>query len=189
MDFQEILKHRRTVRLYRQQNVPDTVLAALVDAARLASCAVNRQHLRYIIVRTPELVCEILKNTAWAALVAPQRTPVAGKTSPAAFIIMTTVEATPSFHTYADAGAAMQSLEFAACDAGLGCCWLGSINREKIGSLLNCTGILYAAAVGYPAEKPVFKDIPATANTEYYLDSDGTLTVPKISLDDIACWK
>lgn len=185
MDFKEILQIRRTVRLFRQCPVDKTVLLELVNAARLASCAVNKQHLRYIIVRTPEVVNKILEYTAWAALVAPHRTPAAGESAPAAFIVMTTTESVPSNHAYADAGAAMQSLEFAAANAGLGCCWLGSADRQKIGQLLECSGILYLAAVGYPAEAPAYTDIPAAADTAYYLDEDGRLTVPKIQLADL----
>ena len=105
MEFCELLKKRRTVRLFKQQAVSETTLAALVDAARVASCASNKQRLRYTVVRTPELVLEVLKHTRWAGLVQPHRTPQPEVTSPAAFIVVTTTENELSELLCADAGA------------------------------------------------------------------------------------
>ena len=189
MEFKELLKRRRTVRLFKQEPVSDAMLASLVDAARVASCASNKQRLRYTVVRTKELVLEILKHTRWAGLVQPLRTPQANVTSPAAFIVVTTTESELSEQLCADAGAALQSIEFAATDNGLGCCWLGAIDREEIQKIVGCGKIVYLAAVGYPAETPKSVDIPAAENCAYYLDSDGTLTVPKYCLEDILNWK
>ncbi|MBE6391238.1 MAG: hypothetical protein E7042_03430 [Lentisphaerae bacterium] len=189
MEFQELLKRRRTVRLFQQRPVEEATLVQLVDAARVASCANNKQRLRYTIVRTPELVLEVLKHTRWAGLIQPLRTPEAGVTSPAAFIIVTTTENGLSELICADAGAALQSMEFAAADAGLGCCWMGAIDREAIRKLVGCGPIVYVAAVGYPAESPRSIDIPETENCAYFLDGNGTLTVPKIRIQDILTWR
>ncbi|MBQ9088363.1 MAG: nitroreductase family protein [Lentisphaeria bacterium] len=189
MEYAALLKQRRTVRLFRQEAVADETLAALVDAARVASCASNKQRLRYIVVRTPELVLEVLKHTRWAGLVQPRRTPQPGVTSPAAFIVITTTESELSELLCADAGAAVQSMEFAACDAGLGCCWLGAIDREAIEALLGCEKIVYLAAVGYPAETPCSVDVAASDSVAYYIDENDTLTVPKIRLEDVMKWR
>lgn len=189
MEFRELLKKRRTIRLFKQLPVSDETLAALVDAARVASCASNKQRLRYTVVRTPELVLEVLKHTRWAGLVQPHRTPLPGISSPAAFIVITTTEETLSELLCADAGAAVQSIEFAAADAGLGCCWLGAIDRDAIQNLLQCGKIVYLAAVGYPDESPRSVDVSAAESCAYYLDKDGVLTVPKLRLNDILKWK
>lgn len=189
MEYRELLKQRRTVRLFQQKKVSDELLSYLVDAARLASCASNKQRLRYTVVRTPELVLEVLKHTRWAGLVQPRRTPQAGATAPAAFIVMTTTETELSELLCADAGAAVQSMEFAACDSGLGCCWLGAIDREAIEKLLGCGKIVYLAAVGYPAETPRSVEVSAEESVAYYIDENDTLTVPKIRLEDIMKWR
>ena len=189
MEFRELLKTRRTVRLFKQQMVDDETLAALIDAARVASCASNKQRLRYTVVRTPDMVLEVLKHTRWAGLVHPARTPQPGVSSPAAFIVVTTTEESLSELLCADAGAAVQSIEFAATDAGLGCCWLGAIDREAIQNLLQCGKIVYLAAVGYPGETPRSVDISSAENCAYFLDDNGVLTVPKLRLQDILKWK
>ena len=189
MEYAGLLKQRRTVRLFRQEAVADETLAALVDAARVASCASNKQRLRYIVVRTPEVVLEVLKHTRWAGLVQPRRTPQPGVTSPAAFIVITTTESELSELLCADAGAAVQSMEFAACDAGLGCCWLGAIDRNAIETLLGCGKIVYLVAVGYPAETPRSVDVAVDDSVAYYIDENDTLTVPKIRLEDVMKWR
>ena len=75
MDFNEILQRRRTIRRFAQKPVTDNDLRSLIEAARLASSTANRQPLRYIVVRTPELVAKLLPLTAWAARVAPAGKP------------------------------------------------------------------------------------------------------------------
>ena len=189
MEYRKLLELRRTVRLFKPVPVADELLASLVDAARVASCASNKQRLRYMVVRSPELVLEVLKHTRWAGLVQPHRTPQPGISSPAAFIVQTTTEGELSELLCADAGAAIQSIEFAACDVGLGCCWLGAIDREAIEELLGCGKIVYLAAVGYPAENPRAVEVSGDESIAYYLDKDGVLTVPKFRLQDILKWK
>ena len=112
------------------------------------------------------------------------------KTAPVAFLVML-AEDTSGKHIYADAGAAVQSIQFAAWERGIGCCWLGSFKPEKVAELLNLKDpakIIYLIAVGYPAENPVTEDIDADGNPAYYLDDNDTLHVPKFTVDAITEW-
>jgi len=191
MNIQEALKNRRTVRLYQQKNVPDSDLADMIDAARVTSCASNLQQLRYIVIRDAKLVKEIFPLTAWANLVQPRRTPEWGITAPRCFIAVI-ASATANQVIYADAGAAIQSMQLMAWSKGLGCCWLGSIQRDQLKTLLELPHdkqVLYLVAVGYPAEKPVSEDVPADKSVFYYLDDQKCLRVPKIRLEDVATWR
>ena len=67
MDILNAIRARRTIRAFRQEAVADGELRAIVDAARLASCAANMQRLRFIVARTQPLVNQILSFTKWAA--------------------------------------------------------------------------------------------------------------------------
>lgn len=134
MDFSEVLK-RRTIRQFTQEPLKKEDLCAILNAARLASCASNKQRLRYLVATESSLVAKILPHTAYAALVQPHRDPVPGRTSPTVFIaVVCNCELGPLLH--ADAGAAIQSMEFAAWERGIGCCWIGSHKREKIADVL-----------------------------------------------------
>ena len=69
---------------------------------------------------------------------------------------------------------------------GIGACWIASVNREEAAKLLNLPqnlAISSVIALGYPAETP--KEVEMTeGDVKYYLQ-DGTLCVPKRSMDDI----
>ena len=188
MELKEALANRRTIRFYEQRSVPREALEAMIDAARVASCASNLQRLRYVVVMDRSLVDSIFANTAWAGLLAGKRTPVAGKTSPAAFIaVLGPISANE--HLYADAGAAIQSMQLAAWGMGLGCCWIASVNKKAVEPLLpipDGMGLMYVLAVGYPAERPCGEDVAAGASLAYYLDGDGGLRVPKLERDAVA---
>ena len=80
MDFSEVLK-RRTIRQFTQEPLKKEDLCAILNAARLASCASNKQRLRYLVATESSLVAKILPHTAYAALVQPHRDPVPGRTS------------------------------------------------------------------------------------------------------------
>ena len=188
MELKEALANRRTIRFFEQRGVPREALEAMIDAARVTSCASNLQRLRYVVAMERSLVDSIFVNTAWAGLLAGKRSPVRGKTGPAAFIAV--LGPTPANeHLYADAGAAIQSMQLAAWGMGLGCCWIGSVNKAAVEPLLPIPegmGLMYVVAVGYPAEQPCGEDVPSGASLAYYLDDNGGLRVPKLVRDAVA---
>ena len=192
MDISKAIRARRTVRAFRQEAVEDGELRAIVDAARLASCAANMQRLRFIVARTQPLVNQILSFTKWAAKVQPRRTPVPGVSGPAAFIAVTIPAQANDVHIYADAGAAVQSMELEAWGRGIGCCWIGSVNVTEVERLLGIgegRKLLYVVALGYPAEEPMSEDVDSEDGIAYYLDDSDRLHVPKLSVEAVSIWK
>ena len=191
MEFQTILRHRRTIRSFRQSAVPDETLEAMIDAARRSSCAANLQPLRYVIARTPELAEAILPHTRWAGFIAPARTPEKAVDAPPVFIAVT-APASAGDNVLADAGAAIQSMELAAWELGIGCCWIGSVDRDAVAKILDIPEgqrILYLVAAGYPAESPISEDTDREDAIKYYLDGSNILHVPKLTTDAITTWK
>lgn len=189
MDFSELAPARRTIRRFKQLPVPDSELRHLVDMARHSSCASNKQPVRYVIIRTPEVVKAVFETTRWAGMVAPRRNPEWGVNAPLAFIALT-VPAEAGNHICADAGAAIQSMEFAAWERGLGCCWFASFDPEKVSELISLEDsrkVLYLVAVGFPDETPVGEEAFA-GDVAYYLDDADTLHVPKLPTDEITSW-
>ena len=71
MEFDDILK-RRTIRFFRQEPVPEAEIRYMLDAACLAASGGNRQPIRYLAIRRPELVKAIFDHTRYAALVKAQ---------------------------------------------------------------------------------------------------------------------
>ena len=67
-EIMTLLEGRRTYRRFDEtRQIPDEVITDMKNAARLASCGMNRQSLRYIFVRTPELVNAVFDITKWGA--------------------------------------------------------------------------------------------------------------------------
>jgi len=192
MELSTAIKERRTVRRFSQKPVSDAEIRQLIDAARLSSCARNSQRLRYVAARSPEIAAAIFPHTAWAGSVKPHRTPVAGVNAPVAYIAVTApAEECKDTMLFADSGAAIQSIQLAAWKMGIGCCWLGAIDRPAISRILalpESVNLLYLVAIGYAAEKPVYDDITSSDAIKYYLDDNDLLHVPKLTVDTITEW-
>lgn len=186
MNTLEAVEKRRSIRKYRQQPVELDKLTALVAAARLAAQGTNAQPLKYCVVHCAEKVSEINKVTKWAAAIAPAGDPAPNE-YPTAYIVLlvdTTIKKT-GFDV--DAGSAGATILLAATELGLGSCWLGNINRDRIAQVIEMPehfGIHTVIALGYPAEEPIYED--AKDSVKYYKDASGRLHVPKRTLAEIA---
>jgi FMN reductase [NAD(P)H] len=191
MEFSELLKKRRTIRCFKQVRVFDKDIRYILEAARVVSCGGNVQKLRYIVAQDKELVKDIFKNTAWGGMVSPDRSPEWGKNAPLTFIILTAAKDAGAI-MQTNAGAAVQSMEYAATDVGLGSCWIGAYKKENVEKILGLPEqdeTLYLLAVGYPDEEPVMDDIDAEESMKYYLDDEDVLHVPKFKTDAITEWR
>lgn len=191
MEFSELLKKRRTVRRFKQVQVFDKDIRYILEAARVVSCGGNVQKLRYIVAKDKQLVKEIFVNTAWAGLVSPNRNPEWGKNAPLTFIILTAPRDAGDI-MQANAGAAVQSMEYAAVDVGLGACWIGAYKKENVEKILKLPEqeeALYLLAIGYPDEEPVQEDIDSDESMKYYLDDEDVLHVPKLKIDAVTQWR
>jgi nitroreductase len=133
MELLEAIKKRRSIRKFKQLKVDDSILAELIDAARLAPCGGNMQQLRYIVIREPELIKKIFEITAWAGHVQPKRNPVIGVSAPTAFIAITSSAKNPP---HADAGAAIQNMMLRGLEFDLGFCWIGAFKPQKANEIL-----------------------------------------------------
>jgi nitroreductase len=192
MDFKDVVFARRSIRRYRQEAVADDDLRQLIEFARVSPAATNAQRLRLTVIRNIELVEKIFALTRWAGAVAPRRTPVWGKDAPLCFIAFTAKKEQLNSSLYADAGAVAQNLMLGAVELGLGSCWIGSFDKEAAHGLLELaedTEVFYLISVGYPAETPVWEDASDPEHVKYYLDENDLLHVPKLTADDLACWK
>jgi nitroreductase len=189
MELLEAIKKRRSIRKFKQLKVDDSILAELIDAARLAPCGGNMQQLRYIVIREPELIKKIFEITAWAGHVQPKRNPVIGVSAPTAFIAITSSAKNPP---HADAGAAIQNMMLRGLEFDLGFCWIGAFKPQKANEILGLPeGIttVYLLATGYQDEFPVQEDIESGEPTKYYLDDKDVLHVPKYTVEAITEWR
>ena len=185
MDIREVIKTRRTIRLFKQEPLSDKFLIELVEAGRFAPSGANLQPLEYIIVSDAEQVASVFGQLAWAGYIKPKRTPPADLRPVAYIIVLVNTEI--SSDGSVDAAAAIENILLAAWAEGVGSAWIGSVKRQNLRKVLelpeNYT-IDSVIALGYPAEQPVMEDCK-DESIKYYLNEDNTLHVPKRPLKTI----
>lgn len=181
-----ILKNRSYRRFRQEHKLPAKLLRELVDCARLSASAANLQPLRYITVTAEEMNRRVFSALRWAGYLSDWDGPSEGE-RPAGYIIILGDEKHPKHHHY-DAGIAAQSLLLGAVDKGLGGCIFASVDREKLGQILQIpTGfqILLAIAIGKPAEEIILEETDEDGDIRYWRDENERHHVPKRRLDDV----
>ena len=142
------------------------------------------QPVRYKLVCDPETREKVFGCIGWAGYLKDWEGPQQGE-RPAVYIFLTTPEKT---NAQCDEGIIGQTILLAACEMGMGGCFLGNLKRERLSEILSLPGdrkIDYCIALGYPKETVVLEEIPAGGAIEYYRDSRQVHHVPKIRTEDL----
>lgn len=178
----EIIAGRRTIRRFKRQPVSRELLERLVDAGRLAPSAANLQPLEFVVVDEAKLKSEVFPCLKWAAYITPAGDPRPGE-EPAAYIVtLANTKIREKMFEY-DVGAAMENMILAALAEGVGSCWLLSIDRDKLRTILGVPEeyrIDSVLALGFPAEEPAAEVM--SDSCRYWKDAEGRLHVPKRAL-------
>jgi len=72
MDIYNKIISRRTIRKFKQVEIPVDILKKLVNAGRLAPSAGNRQPLEYFIATDNDLKVKIFSTLSWAIYIRPE---------------------------------------------------------------------------------------------------------------------
>ena len=185
MGTYELIIQRRTIRRFKQEPVPEKLLSKLVNAGRLAPSGANLQPLEFIIVNDIDLVNEVFPALKWAGYIAPAGNPPEGK-RPMAYVIVLINTDIKSQNGEVDAAAAIENMILVALEQGVGSCWLGAIDRDRLRAMFKIPKIYQidsVLALGYPDESPELED--AEDSIKYWKDEQGVLHVPKRKISDI----
>jgi|GEM_PF-306389 len=129
---------------------------------------------------------QIFRHLTWAAYLKDWSGPAPGE-RPSAYIII--LGDTAISHTFGcDHGIAAQSILLGAREKGLGGCIIGSIQRDRLGEILEIPPkleILLVLALGRPREKVVLEEIAPGESIRYWRDEQSVHHVPKRRLEDI----
>jgi nitroreductase len=185
MSLYDLIVSRRTIRQFGQQSLASDSLEKMVNAARLAPSAANRQPLEFILVSEPEVRSRLFPLLKWAGYITPRGNPQPGQEPTAYIVVLVSTSIREKGYEW-DTGAAVENIILTAWEEGIGSCWLASIDRQAIGELLQVPSTFKIDAVialGYPAEQPVVEDLDGSV--EYWKDESGRLHVPKRKLDSV----
>jgi nitroreductase len=136
--------------------IPNITVDEILDAARWAPSAGNRQPWEFIIILDPQIK-KYLRNAAHGQS--------SIEMAPLTIAICTNEMRSAKFYgdrgrrfySLLDAAAAVQNMLLASYARGLGTCWIGAYDDEMVGKILNLPlGVKPIAIVplGYPSENP-----------------------------------
>jgi nitroreductase len=164
MNFQALLRARYSVRSYKPDPVEDDKLARVLEAARLAPTAANRQPFRVIVIPTKGREAELGRVYAreWF-----RQAPLV--------LAICAVPAEAWVRKYdgwnaaeVDAAIVMTHIVQAAAEEGLGTCWIGAFDPAAAREVLGLppeiipaafTPLGYAADSGTPKKRRLLADL------------------------------
>ena len=152
MEFEKLIQARYSVRAYKRDPIPDQVLVKVLEAARLAPTAANRQPFRILVVHTDGREEELKRIYGRDWFVQPPLViALCGLTDKC------WVRADGKSFCDIDAAIVMDHLILAAADHGLGSCWIGAFDAQAARQILKLPDSVEPIAftpLGYPTDKP-----------------------------------
>lgn len=160
MTLDEIIEKRHSVRQYTDQNVDNKMILELINSARLAPSAKNRQPWKFYIAKNEikNKIAQIMED--WWKNNTDKKTSVLGTAkaiSQANVLILIFKDSTSEFvrSDTLSIGGAVEHILLKATELGLGSLWIADTVyvAEEISKLVGTDLELYSAvSIGYPAE-------------------------------------
>ena len=142
MDVYECIRRRVAVRSFTTDPVPEAVIRKILRAGRWTPSQRNRQPWHFIVVREREPLNQLGSLTSSGSYIAD---------APLAIAIAMDSARMPQF----DAGRLIENMLLVAWSEGMGTCFVGGFDHEKVKELLNIPksmDFITAMPYGYPTE-------------------------------------
>lgn len=148
-EYLNFLLSRRSIRRFKPTDVDMNLIKRILDVARYAPSAGNRQPWIFIVVTDPEVKSRLAKIHRWAYPL---------ENAPVGIVVACNREVSPESYQV-DCTCATMYIMFAAHALGLGTVWLQTLRNiedvQKIVDLPSNYIPVAMLAVGYPDEQPI----------------------------------
>lgn len=131
MELKEAIKKRQSVRAYEDRPVPEEKLRNVLEAARLAPSACNRQAWKFVVVRESKRRQELAEAANGQTFVGEAPIVIAAVATEPEYVMDCGVPSYP-----VDLAIAVTHMTLAAVEEGLGTCWLGAFSQEGVKEIL-----------------------------------------------------
>jgi len=151
MNLDEIIDKRYSVRKFKQDKIPDDLIKKIVNAGRLAPTGNNAQPQKFYIINSDEGRKKLKENNIFKqefVYNAPVIIICVG--NPDSY---PSVEGDNSVRAIRDVSIASAFMVLKATELGLGTCYVGWVNKDKVKEVFNITErytIPYIIALGFP---------------------------------------
>jgi nitroreductase len=165
MNTHDTIATHFAAREFKPDKIPDKVFAKIVEAGRLSQSGLNRQPWHFVLVRDPDRLKQVGDLAQTGRYIAKA----------AAAIIVLVNSKNPL--RVIDGTRAAQDMILAAWEEGVGSCWVGNFEEEKIKQMIEAPpelAILSLIALGYPSKhtkglrKKNRKSLQETASEETF---------------------
>ena len=148
MSIVDSILSRRSVRKYENKEIPQEIVNQILEAGRQAPSAINNQPIRFVIVNDGE-IAKNFSNALFNRFI---------KDAPMVIVGCADVKSLLTGKwAIIDTTIALQSMVIAAWSLGVGSCWIGAFDEEKIKQMLKIPDkwkVVALVTFGYPAEEP-----------------------------------
>ncbi|UCF59258.1 MAG: nitroreductase family protein [Candidatus Bathyarchaeota archaeon] len=148
MSLLDLILTRRSIRRYENKDIPEEVLQQILETGRQAPSAANRQPIHFVIVTDRDILKNLCDNLINRFV----------KYAPVAIVGCADIKSLLTGRwAVVDATIAMENMVIAAWTLGIGSCWIGACNEEKVKELLKIPDkwkVVALVTLGYPAEQP-----------------------------------
>ena len=145
MDVFDAIEKRSSIRNYEPTPIPREKLEKILEAARLAPSASNAQPRHFIVVTDKERR-DALATGMFARFL---------KQTPMVIAACGDEKKSPKWYPI-DVAIAVENMVLAATEEGLGTCWIGSFDENKVRAVLKIPEnlrVVVLLALGYPGGK------------------------------------
>jgi len=155
MELKEAITKRQSIRDYEDEPVPEEKLTRVLEAARLAPSAGNRQPRKFVVVKDSKRRKELARAANGQTFIGQAPVVIAAVATNPESIMSSGIPSYP-----VDIAIAVDHMTLAAVDEGLGTCWIGAFSQQKVKETLNIPDkyrVVALLPLGFPTAETTIK--------------------------------
>ena len=177
MDILNLLKSRRSIRVYQDRPIPNDLLLQILEAGRWAPTGANLQPWHFIVVTDPETRRRIGEVTRFLFIKSShvEKAPV---------VIVLGFNTQKGKYGRYDVTLAGGNMMTMATNLGLGTCWIGAFDESKVKEILEIPEnieVIGLITLGYPGENA---EVPPRVELEKIVHWESWSNVRRQTLGD-----
>ena len=132
MELKEAIRKRQSIRDYEDKPVPEEKLSNILESARLAPSANNRQPWKFVVIKEFKRRQELAQAANGQTFIAEAPIIIAAVATNPEQVMTCGI---PSYAV--DLAIAVDHMTLAAVDEGLGTCWIGAFSQQRVREILD----------------------------------------------------